>query len=238
MKRLQVGSLFSGIGGIDVGLEAAGMEVAWQVEADLFCRTVLKQYWTCPVYDDVRHIPADAAPVDVLAGGFPCQDLSQAASGWEPPGLDGARSGLWSEYANLIRRFQPRYVIVENVAILRHRGLHRVLGDLAHLGYDAEWDVFPAAAFGAPHRRARLWLVAYPNRNSQPDGTFDDETCVLPRTGPTNRGWPHPPEGVRMDDGFPRGMDRARLRALGNAVVPVTAQWVGQHVLKHWAAHT
>jgi DNA (cytosine-5)-methyltransferase 1 len=98
--------------------------------------------------------------VDVLAGGFPCQDLSYAGKG---AGIDGERSGLWGEYARLIRELRPRYVVVENVTALLARGMGRVLGDLAACGYDAEWDCIPAAAVGAPHRRDRVWIVAYPN---------------------------------------------------------------------------
>ena len=105
-------------------------------------------------------LPVPVPPVDVLCGGFPCQDLSVAGRG---AGIDGARSGLWAEYARLIRELRPRYVVVENVPALLVRGLGRVLGDLAALGYDAEWDCLPASAFGAPHRRDRVWIVAYPD---------------------------------------------------------------------------
>ncbi len=96
--------------------------------------------------------------IDGICGGFPCQDISTAGKG---AGIDGARSGLWSEYARLIGELRPRYVFVENVAALLGRGLGRVLGDLAALGYDAEWHCIPASAVGAPHRRDRVWIVAY-----------------------------------------------------------------------------
>ena len=158
---MNVGSLFSGIGGFDLGLERAGMRVVWQCEADEFCRRVLARHWPgVPCYPDVAELSgADVAPVDVLCGGFPCQDISLAGRG---AGIDGARSGLWGEYARLIRELRPRYVVVENVSALLARGFERVLGDLAACGYDAEWDCLPASAFGAPHRRDRVWLVAYP----------------------------------------------------------------------------
>jgi DNA (cytosine-5)-methyltransferase 1 len=158
---VKVGGLFSGIGGIELGLERAGMQIVWHCEADEFCQHVLAERWPGhPVYPDVRELRAvDVEPVDVLCGGFPCQDISQAGRG---AGIDGARSGLWSEYARLVGELRPRYVVVENVAALLARGLERVLGDLAALGYDAEWDCVPAAAFGAPHLRDRVWLVAYP----------------------------------------------------------------------------
>jgi DNA (cytosine-5)-methyltransferase 1 len=103
-------------------------------------------------------VPVPVPYVDVLCGGFPCQDISVAGRG---EGIDGARSGLWGEYARLIRELRPRYVVVENVAALLARGMERVLGDLAACGYDAEWDCIPASAVGAPHRRDRVWLVAY-----------------------------------------------------------------------------
>ena len=159
---MNVGSLFSGIGGFDLGLERAGFRTSWFCEQDEFCQHVLAKHWPgVPCYPDITELRgADVESVDVLCGGFPCQDLSVAGKG---AGLDGARSGLWSEYARLIGELQPRYVIVENVSALLARGMGRVLGDLAALGYDAEWDCIPASAVGAPHRRDRVWLVAYPN---------------------------------------------------------------------------
>lgn len=158
---LTVGSLFSGIGGFDLGLERAGMRTVWFCEQDDYCRRVLASHWPAvPRFEDVRELRgADVERVDVLCGGFPCQDLSVAGRG---AGIDGARSGLWSEYARLVSELRPRYVIVENVAALLGRGLGRVLADLAALRYDAEWDCIPASAIGAPHQRDRLWLVAYP----------------------------------------------------------------------------
>jgi DNA (cytosine-5)-methyltransferase 1 len=158
---LTVGSLFSGIGGFDLGLERAGMRVLWQCEIDPYAQRVLAKHWPdVLLLPDIRDVRAGAVPrVDVLCGGFPCQDLSYAGAG---AGIDGARSGLWGEYARVVGELRPRYVLVENVAALLARGLGRVLGDLAALGYDAEWDCLPASAFGAPHRRDRIWLVAYP----------------------------------------------------------------------------
>jgi len=160
MKRLTVGSLFSGIGGIDLGLERAGMEIRWHSEIDPYASRVLAKHWPgVPNLGDITRIDFTAVePVDVLAGGFPCQDISTAGKG---AGIEGERSGLWREYARAVGELRPRYVFVENVAALLVRGLDRVLGDLAALGYDAEWDCIPASALGAPHRRDRLWLVAH-----------------------------------------------------------------------------
>ncbi len=162
---LKVLDLFSGIGGFSLGLErTGGFETVAFCEIDPFCRKVLAKHWpSVKQYDDVRtltaeRLSADGIVPDVICGGFPCQDISFAGKG---AGIEGKRSGLWSEYARLIGELRPEYVIVENVAALLSRGLDRVLGDLASIGFDAEWHCIPASAVGAPHRRDRLWLVAY-----------------------------------------------------------------------------
>ncbi len=164
---MRVGSLFAGIGGFDLGLERAGFDIAWQVEIDPYCQRVLAKHWpTVQRYGDIRAVDWQSVePVDLLCGGFPCQDISLAGKG---AGLSGERSGLWFEYAKAIDALKPRYVLIENVAALRSRGLDQVLGSLAALGYDAEWHCVPASAVGAPHRRDRVWIVAY--HASQLDG--------------------------------------------------------------------
>jgi len=158
---MRFGSLFAGIGGFDLGLERSGMQCAWQVEIDPWCRQVLARHWPdVPRYEDVRDVGAGNLEwVDVIAGGFPCQDISSAG---KREGIRGKRSGLWTEFARIIRELRPRFVIVENVAALLVRGMGTVLGDLAASGYDAEWQMLPAAAFGAPHIRQRVFIVAYP----------------------------------------------------------------------------
>jgi DNA (cytosine-5)-methyltransferase 1 len=166
-KKLQLLDLFSGIGGFSLGLErSGGFETVAFCEIDPFCRRVLSKHWPeVPQYDDIRtlsaeRLAADGIGVDAICGGFPCQDISVAGKG---AGLAGERSGLWFEYARLIGELRPRFVIVENVAALLGRGIGDVLGGLAALGYDAEWHCIPASAVGAPHRRDRLWVVAYAN---------------------------------------------------------------------------
>jgi DNA (cytosine-5)-methyltransferase 1 len=144
---------------MDWGLTQAGFDHAWFCESDPYCRSILERRWPgVSVFEDVRTLSAPGR-VDVLAGGFPCQDISAAGG---RAGITGERSGLWAHFARLIRELRPRYVIVENVPRLLVDGMGRVLGDLADGGYDAEWDCLPAAAFSAPHLRARIFIVAYP----------------------------------------------------------------------------
>jgi DNA (cytosine-5)-methyltransferase 1 len=171
---VNVGSLFAGIGGFELGFERAGMRVAWQVEQDAYCRAVLARHFPHAArYEDVREVGIDnLAPVDLVCGGFPCQDLSSAGRG---AGIDGARSGLWSEFARIVRELRPRYVVVENVPVLLtgkgkrwdRAPIGRVLGDLAEARYDAEWACLSAREFGAPHLRKRVWIVAYPARDAE-----------------------------------------------------------------------
>jgi DNA (cytosine-5)-methyltransferase 1 len=169
------GSLFSGVGGIDLGLERAGMTCKWQVEIDPFCRKVLAKHWPdVRRYEDVRTVGADnLEPVDVIAGGFPCQDVSEAGN---RAGIkEGTRSGLWFEYHRIICELRPRYVLVENVTGLLSNGMDRVLGELAESGYDAEWQVLSAADMGAPHQRKRVFIIAT-MADSKQSRFLEDET--------------------------------------------------------------
>jgi len=158
--------LFAGAGGGILGGILLGHRCVAAVEIDPYCQRVLRARQAdgilpeFPIFDDVRTF--DGHPwrgrVDIIAGGFPCQDISAAGRG---AGITGARSGLWSEFARIVREVEPRYVFVENSPMLTSRGLGVVLGDLAALGYDAEWAVLGAVDAGAPHRRDRIWILAY-----------------------------------------------------------------------------
>lgn len=161
---MRILDLFSGIGGFSLGLERAGMKTVAFCEIDPKARQVLKKHWPdVPVYEDVSTLKGDQiGPVDIICGGFPCQDISLAGKG---AGLEGARSGLWFEYHRLIKEIKPKYAIIENVSALRSRGLDQVLRSLAEIGYDAEWHCIPASAVGAPHQRDRIWILGYPNNN-------------------------------------------------------------------------
>jgi DNA (cytosine-5)-methyltransferase 1 len=249
MTKLRVLDLFSGIGGFSLGLErTGGFETVAFCEIEPFPRKVLAKHWPeVPQYDDVRTLTAevlarDGIAVDVITGGFPCQDLSVAG---KQRGMgEGTRSGLWSEIVRLIGELRPRYVIVENVAALlagpsEKRGgwFGRVLGDLAECGYDAEWENIPASAVGASHRRERVWVVAYPHkvgRQGKPAKSLEWEREVTRQSVRSFARWTKRSDlpasrFCRADDGVPDRVDR--LAALGNAVVPQIPELIGRAIL-------
>lgn len=183
---MRVLDLFSGIGGFSLGLERAGMETAAFCEFDEKARAVLTKHWPdVPIFNDVCELSGNmVSDIDVICGGFPCQDVSHAG---KREGLDGDRSGLWGEYARLIGEIRPRYALIENVSALLVRGLDRVLCDLAALGYDAEWHCIRASNIGANHQRDRVWILAYPA-----DREWFDEVRgpISERVGRITRGEP------------------------------------------------
>lgn len=168
MTKLKVLDLFSGIGGFSLGLHrAGGYETVRFCEMKPHARAVLeKNFPGIPCHDDVTTMEFREGEADVITAGFPCQDLSFAGIG---AGLAGARSGLYREVIRAVRVVRPLRAVLENVAALLSRGLGTVLGDLAEIGYDAEWHCIPASAVGAPHRRDRIWIVAHP-RGEQHEG--------------------------------------------------------------------
>lgn len=322
---LTVGSICAGIGGWDLGLERAGMVTRWQVEIDPWCRRVLaKHFPDATRYEDAHAVDyAEVEYVDVIAAGYPCQPFSVAG---RRAGFDDPRN-VWPAVARAVRDIRPRFVLLENVAGHLALGFGDVLGDLAALGYRVEWDVLPAAAFGAPHVRERVWLVgtradvadadgaiaprrerrvgdaakskgaasqtrgrgaatpdadgggvrheqvAEPRRRGAPEPSSGGAVGATPDAGrarceeqhapaesdrerqPRRRGAPRassdadgrepvpfrahaawaggptesPIRGV--DDGLPVGLDRRRLKALGNALVPQIAEYLGRRVV-------
>jgi site-specific DNA-cytosine methylase len=177
---LTTGSLFAGVDMMGLAVENLGGHVLWHAETDDYASRVLAKRWPgVPNLGDVRDMHR-AARVDLLTGGFPCQDLSVAGLG---AGLDGARSGLWAQFARIIAGLRPQAVLIENVPVLRSRGMVRVLRDLWRAGYVAEWDCIPAAAVGAPHLRDRVWICAYRDVVSLPDGRPVANVERLPRAG-------------------------------------------------------
>jgi site-specific DNA-cytosine methylase len=163
---VRIGSLFSGILGLELGLHWAFAEagistdIVWTVERDSFARSVIARWAPNAMqFDDVRMVGArELDQVDLISLGFPCTDISDAG---KQEGIDGKASGLWSHGRRIIKELAPTFVVVENVAALHRRGLVTVLGNLAALGYDAEWHSFTASDVGAPHRRARMFIIAW-----------------------------------------------------------------------------
>ncbi len=258
-------SLFSGVGGFDLGFDRAGMTCAGQVEIDDFCRRVLAKHWPdVPRMADVREVKGDEfGPIDLVCGGFPCQ----------PHSLAGKRRGaaddrnLWPEYRRLVDTIRPAWVVAENVLGLAHTMLDAVLSDLEDLQYQVVTLDIPAVAFDAPHIRRRLFIVAHaegiPVRpglrtdeqaeqrrrrfgdgggavgvvsNSDRTGRQEQRRAVsVPAEHATvERGsrWPAEPAVDRVANGVPYRVDR--LRALGNAVVPQVAEWIGRRIMEGW----
>ncbi|UJD20919.1 DNA methylase [Mycobacterium phage Zimmer] len=171
---MRIGSLFSGVGGLDLAVEEVfGGETVWQSEVNPHASTVLAKRFGVPNLGDITKIDwHDVPPVDVLCGGFPCQDVSHA--GLKAGIESGTRSGLWAHFAQAIDIMRPRFVVIENVRGLLSakatgpqgvsmRAMGRVLGDLSDIGYDASWKTLAAGSVGAPHRRERVFILATPS---------------------------------------------------------------------------
>lgn len=230
--------LFSGIGGFALAARNVGWQTVAFCELEPFCRAVLHRHWPeALIYDDVRELTADrlaadgAGGIDVITGGFPCQDISWAGPG---DGIGGERSGLWGEYARLVGELRPRFVVVENVAALLARGMGVVIGDLARIGYDAEWSVVSACSVGAPHVRRRVFIVAYPNGEhgrpwvrdtaARPDWPLQALDSFEDSRARWRARLENPSALYGGAYGVSNGMDRNR--AYGNAIVPQIAETI------------
>ena len=239
--------LFSGIGGFSKGLEATGgFETVAFCEIEEYPRKVLKKHWPdVLIYEDVRDVTEERlradgiGRIDVLTGGFPCQDISVAG---KQKGIDAERSGLWSECARLLGEVRPSYAIFENVTALlsgdEGRWFQRVLFDISQVGYDAEWHCISASELGAHHHRDRVWIIAYPSSSRFETREIQTQKQILStleiklRGGGFSRsGWREPePELGRVANGIP---NRAhRLKGLGNAVVPQIPELLGRAILE------
>lgn len=235
---IRIGSLFSGIGGFELGLERAIPEsnTIWQVEQNKYCQRVLKKHWPdALIYDDVCSVGKhNLKPVDIICGGFPCQDISTAG---KQGGIHAKKSGLWWEMFRIISELRPRVAVLENVPNLITLGLSEVLGSLASIGYDSEWCIISAKQFGAPHLRKRVFIVAY-SSSSRGNGVWipfrlqkkpAKAIDLLYRTGAAYWEKTKAPAPVcRVHDGVSNRLDR--LRALGNAIVPQCSEWIGQKI--------
>lgn len=234
--KLTHGSLFSGVGGFDLAARWMGWDNVFHCEIDEWSRKNLHKNF--PESDSHADISLfDGKPykgkIDIISGGFPCQDISISKTyGGGATGIKGSRSGLWKEYGRIIREIGPGIIVFENSPMLTTRGLEYVLCDLSKLGFDAEWRYFYASQFGFPHLRARIYGVAYSRskrwKNIAKNGGILQK--ILPKRTPRPDRIPMPTQRfnrhsdyscVRMDDGFPDQLDKRRIKAMGNAVLPI-----------------
>lgn len=234
-RSLTVGSLFAGIGGFDLGLERAGHRVKWQVEIDAYCQRVLAKHWPhIQRYGDINTIDwASVEPVDLICGGFPCQPFSIA----------GRRKGqgdnryLWPEVVRCLSTARPPWFLGENVPGIITMALDQVYSDLEGLGYTVRSLCIPACAVNAPHKRQRVWIIAY-NHSQRREGS---STETVQRVSSVRRvqdvgsltdlcGRPDIPKPLIRGgrDGVPYRMDRTR--GLGNAIVPAIAEIIGNYI--------
>lgn len=259
-EKFKLLDLFSGIGGFSLGLErSGGFETVAFCEIDPFCRKVLAKHWPkVPCYDDIRtltanRLAADGIAPNAISGGFPCQDISHAG---RQRGLgEGTRSGLYSEVIRITDELRPIIVLLENVTALfsgpsERPGwwLGRILGDLAEIGYDAEWHCIPASSVGAPHSRDRVWILAYPEQEQRVCPVLNADNAaeairtsaaewqqngVRPEVGTESRSvpsrWMDQPDPKRVVDGVSDWPHR--LGSLGNAVVPQIPELIGRAIL-------
>lgn len=237
---MKVGSLFAGIGGFDLAARWMGWETIWFSEIDPYANAVLAKHWPgVPNLGDITRIDwSTVERPDLLCGGFPCQPHSLAG---KRKGSNDARD-LWPEYERAIRALRPRYIVGENVPGLfasdEGRFFGTILGALAALGYDAEWEVVPACATGAPHLRERVWIVAYPERHGlqgwsafSPRWDAESREKQLPRFLLSSledevsaaRVW-------RDRHGIPSRLDVRRNMAVGNTIVPQCAYQIFQAI--------
>jgi DNA (cytosine-5)-methyltransferase 1 len=237
MNDWTVGSMCSGIGGLELGLEVAGMTTIWQCEIDPYASAVLAKHWPdVPNHGDIKTIDwSTVARPRVICAGYPCQPFSQAG---RRRGVDDPRH-LWPFVADAIRSLRPEYVVLENVSAHLRCGFDVVLADLAALGFDADWSIVSACAVGAPHTRERLFVLAYAQGD---DGASDGAHHPRPSSqrGMEHRGsgrsprsdrWLLEPDVDRVAHGVPRRLVNPALVAVGNAVVPEVAELVGRRLI-------
>lgn len=230
---MTLGSLFAGIGGFEEGAKKQGIETVWSVEIEKHNQQTLKRYFPqTNVYGDIRQalIEYQLQKVDIISGGFPCQDISQAnGKKSKHTGINGERSGLWKEQARLCGILRPRYIIIENSPMLVHRGLETVLCDIAQIGYNAEWQCLCNSQFGYSHKRERVYIIAYTGQKRfkgknekrtifkkipQQTSPRKDSLLGIPKRFYGYKDY----ESLCVDDGFWDEIDTRTIEGYGNAV--------------------
>ena len=237
------GSLFSGIGGFEEGAKLSNIETIWNCEYEKFQRLILKKHFPTTIqYDDIRTMH-NARYVDIISGGFPCQDISVAGKG---KGIDGDRSRLWFEMFRIIRESKPKYVIIENSPALLYKGFERVLCNLSSIGYNAEWQVLSNVSFGYPHQRERVYIIAYSNEIGLQSRVCEGrsfDSLFKKRTSNQNNGYSCAKRileipthsDIRNDDGFRNWSHR--VASVGNSVNRTLAHYLFECIKNHYQNH-
>ena len=240
---IKLGSLFAGIGGFELGaqwaFDRAGIrhKVLFQVEQNKFCQKILNKHWPdAQIFDDVCAVGRHNLPdVDILMGGFPCQDISVA--GHQKGVINGKKSSLWFEMLRIIGELRPRIAVLENVPAIIRVGGPTVVGGLAKIGYDCEWQIISAKQFGAPHLRRRWFCVATNTNSNRAQIQVERKHTGIKKSGGKGQNGVFWKKGApisplcNMDDGIPNRL--ARLKALGNAIVPQCSEYIFQHIIKN-----
>lgn len=232
-KKLNFLDLFSGIGGFALGAYWAGMKFNnhFYSEIDKYCIELYQKRFPDSVYlGNIKEIDFENLKnlypgKWIITGGFPCQDISLAGKGKglidEETGQQ-TRSGLWFEMYKAIRVLRPQFTIIENVGILVNRGLTTILANLAEIGYDAEWQDIRASDMGAPHKRERIWIIAYPNMPRQQKSQWVKKKKGWLTTPSRGNQWKTEPRICRVVNGLSNRV--GRLKGLGNSIVPQIAE--------------
>ena len=228
---MKVLDLFSGIGGFSLGLERAGMETVAFCEIEPFCQKVLHKHWPdVPIYDDIKELTNDGlkadgiTDIDLICGGYPCQPFSTAAAGKNPPDL------LSGEMLRLVGEIRPGYVIAENTE--KKAFSEAFIYQLRKLGYEIIPKCIGAHEIGADHERSRWWLCAYTHHKGELSFTIDAEMARMSKVCASVWSADSYSRAVRVPNGVSRKMDRNRLKALGNAVVPQIPELIGRAIME------
>ena len=251
MQNLTHGSLFSGVGGFELGARMSGIETLWNCEFESHNRDILQKHFPETMqFTDVRTL-SNPPKVDIISGGFPCQDLSicnvskkSFDKNGKSIGLKGERSGLWAEMFRIIRQLRPGYVLIENSPMLLIRGFETVLFNLSEIGYVCEWQCLSASQFGYNHKRERFFGIAYPVQKRCKNNTsaFRELSEILlkqisrqnPLSSPIKRiNSQSNYAALRMDDGFSAELDKTRIEMMGDTVIPEIAHYLFECVKLH-----
>lgn len=246
---LRILDLYSGIGGFSLAFERVNPE-AFRTHAfceiDKHAQQVLRKHWPLtPIFEDITKLNGNIFRnrIDIICGGSPCQDVSIAGKqkGLVDENGEITRSGLWVHYKRIIEEIRPKYVIIENVANLRNKGLATFIKDLSEIGYDCEWEIISARDVGAPHLRERIWIVAYPSNANNfrfwPTFATQEEKSEWWTKTASKFGtwWETEPEICRVANGLSGQMERNRreqIKRLGNAIVPSIVEIIAQRILE------